>query len=1067
MRIKAGPSEKGSGGLFPRGEVRSWAMAGLAFLLLGGWVWILKGPSAEQAAGDPALIFDYFKGHWAGWTPQYLLGRSEVILNVSFLAIQALGVIKSMASPLVGDLGGIKLAAMIFSGCSGISMYFFLLSLTPNKKTAALAGFLYLTMPAIIVRAVMYEHIAVSVAFVFVPMLLRGFWMLTQVRSPREIVLLGLSAAGLSLSYTKMAVTILPMLLVWISFCLNRSKVPKFQVLFSYVSAAILASLAGLTILLPAFYESRIAALFALDPLDGWQRHYSFKTALSWVDLSKFFLASAGPDFEADSQYFFIGAVPLIGVSLGLGLERLAEWRRSGEGRWFLALLTCWIFTLWIAAGPRGIFGGHLYLLSSSQGMKDYGLPLIWFVFLWMGWIVWKTLRETSRGGRVLPALGTLLYMFLPVFSLLAKLPFFGDVRAPESFWSTAGYACVVAATALVAVPLLTRPQSGGRQWQPLLFSVVLVVYLAHLFPVYQALGKGGLDPNVIQDFERAEEFLKSAPRPGRVHAISSRYFYLSIPEKTGRGLSTEALLRHFQLKWVRHLEVASQSSLDLFQKYLNLAGVSYLFIDKSDPSIRPQMIEVYRQVFPLVFESNNITILENRGSLFPAFLAHDYVSYPSQSYLSSPAMLQLSGLNFLGVETSQAEPNSLGLAGICSGGEEVQLTPEYRDRTGRPFLPIPLTLPRADDFGRITLILPAGHDGGWLAMTEAWHPDWKAFIDGVEKPTTRVAGAFLGIRVESEDKNIELRFKQPAWYLVMTFIGCLSWIIGIILLLVALSKSCPDDFRKWWAGDQIAFQDEKQATKQNFVLRESPKYSASQDIQKPLVILPTYNEVEMIQAALEEILAKVPGVDILVVDDGSPDGTATKVKGHPAFKKRVHIMERPGKAGLGSAYRAAFKWALEKGYDSVVEMDADLSHDPADVLRLLAALRGGVDVAVGSRYLNGIRILNWPQSRLWISTFGGWYARALTGLPMTDPTSGFKAIRRHVLEGLDWSKFTSQGYGFQVELHFFAWQAGFKIVEVPIIFTERREGSSKMSAQIALEAAKRVLQLSVRRIFP
>jgi len=302
---------------------------------------------------------------------------------------------------------------------------------------------------------------------------------------------------------------------------------------------------------------------------------------------------------------------------------------------------------------------------------------------------------------------------------------------------------------------------------------------------------------------------------------------------------------------------------------------------------------------------------------------------------------------------------------------------------------------------------------------------------------------------------------------LVMTFIGCLCWIIGIIVLLVALSKRCPESFRKWWVGDQIALQDEKQVAKRNFISRESPKYSSSQDMQKPLVILPTYNEVEMIQAALDEILAKAPKVDILVVDDGSPDGTANKVMDHPAFKKRVYILERPGKAGLGSAYRAAFQWALKMGYDAVVEMDADLSHDPADVPRLLAALSEGADMAVGSRYLNGIRILNWPQSRLWISTFGGYYARSLTGLPLTDPTSGFKAIRRRVLEDLDWEKFTAQGYGFQVELHFFAWQAGFKIVEVPIIFTERREGNSKMSAQIAIEAAKRVLQLSVRRIFP
>ena len=222
-----------------------------------------------------------------------------------------------------------------------------------------------------------------------------------------------------------------------------------------------------------------------------------------------------------------------------------------------------------------------------------------------------------------------------------------------------------------------------------------------------------------------------------------------------------------------------------------------------------------------------------------------------------------------------------------------------------------------------------------------------------------------------------------------------------------------------------------------------------------------------MIQMALDEVLGKASSVDVLVVDDGSPDGTAGKVKSHSMYGKRVYILERPGKAGLGSAYRAAFQWALKMGYDAVVEMDADLSHDPADVPRLLAALGEGADMAVGSRYLNGIRILNWPQSRLWISTFGGWYARCLTGLPMTDPTSGFKAIRRKVLENLDWEKFTAQGYGFQVELHFFAWQAGLKIVEVPIVFTERRQGDSKMSTPIALEAAQRVFQLAIRRIFP
>lgn len=246
-----------------------------------------------------------------------------------------------------------------------------------------------------------------------------------------------------------------------------------------------------------------------------------------------------------------------------------------------------------------------------------------------------------------------------------------------------------------------------------------------------------------------------------------------------------------------------------------------------------------------------------------------------------------------------------------------------------------------------------------------------------------------------------------------------------------------------------------------------SSDVQAKDPIGACLIILPTYNEAGIITKTLQEIQTKAPAADILVVDDNSPDETATRVKQAPGFGKTVHLLERPSKAGLGTAYKEGFQWALQRSYDAVVEMDADLSHDPADVPKLLQVLADGSDVAVGSRYLNGVRVLNWPQSRLWISSFGGWYARLLTGLPMTDPTSGFKAIRRRVLERLDWKKFKAQGYGFQIEIHFLSWQAGFRIQEVPIVFTERREGQSKMSLTIAREAALRVLQLALRRIFP
>ena len=306
-----------------------------------------------------------------------------------------------------------------------------------------------------------------------------------------------------------------------------------------------------------------------------------------------------------------------------------------------------------------------------------------------------------------------------------------------------------------------------------------------------------------------------------------------------------------------------------------------------------------------------------------------------------------------------------------------------------------------------------------------------------------------------------------PIWVSLSLGFGLGGWIFVLAGAAYLRFSNSKETWKKWWEGDDLDFDTPIQQNSKKTLSVVKDKHVRNDKITRPLVVLPTYNESEMIQMALDEVLEKASNVEVLVVDDGSPDGTAAKVKSHSMYGERVHILERPGKAGLGSAYRAAFQWALKMGYDAVVEMDADLSHDPADVPRLLEALSEGADMAVGSRYLNGIRILNWPQSRLWISTFGGFYARSLTGLPLTDPTSGFKAIRRRVLQELDWGKFTAQGYGFQVELHFFAWQAGFNIVEVPIIFTERREGCSKMSAHIALEAAKRVLQLSVRRIFP
>jgi dolichol-phosphate mannosyltransferase len=251
--------------------------------------------------------------------------------------------------------------------------------------------------------------------------------------------------------------------------------------------------------------------------------------------------------------------------------------------------------------------------------------------------------------------------------------------------------------------------------------------------------------------------------------------------------------------------------------------------------------------------------------------------------------------------------------------------------------------------------------------------------------------------------------------------------------------------------------------------ISESPQTCQSTKTEKYLVVLDAYNELSSISHIIKQIQSHALGPEILVVDYHSHNGTADKIKHSTNFGEKVHVMKRPCKNGTSSGFlhKEVLEWAVLQGYDAVVEMNADLSHDPVDISKLLNALNGGNDLAVGSRYLHGVRVLNWPQSRLWISSLAGWYIRLLSGLSMTDPTSEFKAIRRRVLEEMNWQKLNPQGDIFQFELYFFAWQAGFKIVEVPIVYTEREEGNSKMSAHIAIQTGIRVLQLALRRVFP
>jgi len=231
---------------------------------------------------------------------------------------------------------------------------------------------------------------------------------------------------------------------------------------------------------------------------------------------------------------------------------------------------------------------------------------------------------------------------------------------------------------------------------------------------------------------------------------------------------------------------------------------------------------------------------------------------------------------------------------------------------------------------------------------------------------------------------------------------------------------------------------------------------------------MPTYNEKENIEKIIRAIFSLGKSFHILIVDDGSPDGTAEIVKNlQKDFTDQLHIEERTGKLGLGTAYIHGFKWALERDYQFVFEMDADFSHDPDDLIRLYNAnVSEGGDVAIGSRYVNGVNIVNWPMARLLMSFFASKYVRMITSMPIHDSTAGFKCYKRKVLKTINFNKIQFVGYAFQIEMKFKAWKYGFNVVEVPVIFTDRTEGTSKMSGGIFFEAVFGVIQMKVKSWF-
>ncbi len=781
-------------------KIAIWTLIGLFFLLSA--LWLLAPISREEGFADTSRYPDVFRGllthgpSW--WNPNYMLGQNLATAYVAGLSVGLLSLGVKLLGFLIGGMASFKMVVILFAAGSLVAMNALIRSMGGSRLIGIVGAGFYLLIPVMMVRGPVYEHFGQFMTFIFTPLLFRGIIAVAERRSPAEIVLLGVAAAGLALSYAKVAVILVPILALW-AWAVLRDRSDWQSLIKAYVMSLGVAVLCGLVPLLPGAKEFANAAGFLFDPLDGWKSHYSFKTALSLIDPSNYLLTGLGPDFESDSAFFHMGIIPLILLSLGLALPGLAEWRKSKIGFWFLILNASWLIGLWFSAGPAGIFGGHLDLLKHAQQMPDTNIPIAWLSLVWLGWVAWLTARALFKE-RVAPALiATALFLALPIFHVAELLfPMFRDIRAPESFFSTTGFCCLAAATALVSGEIFIQLIPQGRRLT--LAATALAVMLLQLFSMSQIYTSRLLPNEIWKDYSATCEFLKSAPIEGRVHPLSGRYFYLTLPQQAGRAVDTESSARHFQLKWVRHLEAAGNASGDSLRSYLNLAGVAYVLLDKTDPFSPKQMQDFFRSIYPVAFENNFFAVLANPGTLYPAFLAHDFVALPPESYAMAPAALQLTPQNLITVEMAGVDRNMPGFAGQAKGSNQIELLGQYQGKTGQPFARVPLVGNRMDDYQRMSYQLPPTVSG-WLVVSEAYHPDWTVMIDGRPTEVHPAEAALLSTYVPPGSHEVTFQFKAPAWYSLCLGLGAISWIAALAALLYLPSKWAPAKWRQWWIG--------------------------------------------------------------------------------------------------------------------------------------------------------------------------------------------------------------------------------------------------------------------------
>ena len=747
----------------------------LVFVLSGAFYFFLAGTGTPAIPASFAKAQDFLAAAksvrglpW--WSPMFMEGTS-LATSWSFMATNA--VIWAFSVPL-GFLVGPKLAvlAMMFFGAAGVLV--FLRAFTGDNLCAGIGGALFLLCPSLLTRAAGYEQFAAVCSMALLPWTFLALLVFFRKPCIRTSLLPALAFAAVTLADGTTGAMAFPVLLLYSaaeyfgSPCEER---PRPSLLVWVASAFVLLAVVPN---LPALRERGFAVMFEFSPFQGWQKAFSTKSALGWVDrggwLTQGIDGAYAPTTGNGGTYLGLGIFAIFVAALFRG-----TFHDSPEGRKARRFLVLALLAFWLSFGPKGVIGGHLLFLSLSLNSPDYSPALGWFFLAAQVWVIFRLVPPDWPARLVLASGVSLIYLAAPGFRMLEWLPIYRNIRAPFDFFQVTGAVCVVISAAIVARILFSGLRPGVLR--SAVAAAVCCLVLLDVSPYAKPFFQGNLAAEVFDDFLASEAHIKSSPIPGRVYAFSGRYFYLLTPYLTGRPLVSEAFNNYLQQRGAAILQGTAFANDETLSSYLNISGVSHVLIDKLDVDTPADLQGRLRNLLPVGFENDRFVVLENKNSLGAGFLAKDFIQATDSQPQISTAALGGAHYSMATIELAGVAPDEPGLLGRIVEGRIEASKPDVAMQEGHPFERVP-----GDGDYQSVLFAPASA-AGWLVMNQAWHPDWRAFQGGKVLKNRRAFLAFQAVKTDGK-QGVEFRFQQPWWYNVCAGIGIVSWVAAVGLIL-------------------------------------------------------------------------------------------------------------------------------------------------------------------------------------------------------------------------------------------------------------------------------------------